>query len=274
MAQRIVRAKQKIRANNIPYRIPGAGELPDRLRPVLLVIYLIFNEGHTATAGDGLVREDLSSEALRLARLLFALRPDEPEVAGLLALLLLSESRRSARTDEAGALVRLADQDRSRWDRSLIDEGQALVLACVRRGAPGPYQLQAAIAAVHSDASSMADTDWPQIVTLYDQLMIVAPTPVVALNRAVARAEVDGAQVALEEVDDLALDNYQPFHATRAELLVRLGRNTDAIVAYDRALALTTNTAEQRFLNDRRLSALGPPPNQARLDHRDSLRHT
>ena len=252
MAQRLVRAKGKIRDARIPYRVPNAVDLPARLRGVLAVVYLIFNEGYTASSGDQLVRDDLSAEAIRLGRQLHALMPEEPEVMGLLALMLLIQSRRAARVSGTGDLVLLSDQDRSRWNRALIGEGQALVRRCLDRNQPGPYQIQAAISAVHSDARTAAETDWSQILTLYDQLMAVAPNPIVALNRAVAVAEVEGPHAALTLVDNLNLDRYYLFHAIRADVLRRLGRMTDAAQAYDAAIALTANAAEQEFLRSRR----------------------
>lgn len=248
MAQRLVRAKRKIKAANIPYRIPGHAELPARLRPVLAVVYLIYNEGHVATTGDSLTREDMASEAIRLARLLADLMPDEPEVVGLLALLLLSESRRPARTGADGALVPLANQDRSSWDRGLIEEGQRLVRACIRRNRPGPYQIQAAIAAVHSDAARAEETDWDQIVTLYDQLRSFGSSPIIELNRAIAVAEAGSPQDALDIVAGLDLGSYHLYHATRGSLLERLGRATEAAAAYARARSLTTNEVERRHL--------------------------
>ena len=252
MAQRLVRAKRKIKAANIPYRVPRDADLPTRLGSVLTVVYLIYNEGYAASSGVELVRSDLCAEAIRLARLLRDLMPDEPEAIGLLALLLLTESRRAARTTNEGALVLLGDQDRTLWDRDLIEEGQALVRACLRRNRPGTFQIQAAIAAVHGDARRSEDTDWGQILQLYDQLMARAPSPVVALNRAVAVAEVDGAARALDLLADLDLPRYHLFHATRAELLRRMGRVEAADAAYGDAIALVTNPAERRLLEERR----------------------
>ncbi|MEU5840585.1 RNA polymerase sigma factor [Rhodococcus sp. NPDC047139] len=252
MGQRISRAKRKIRDAGIPFRIPSADELPYRLDAVRSVLYLVYTEGHTTTGGPGLVDADLCAEAVRLCRLLLRLVPEDPETTGLLALMLLGESRRAARTGPDGELVLLADQDRSLWDRALIDEGQALVRRTLRWNLPGPYQIQAAIAAVHSDGSSVEDTDWSQIVELYDQLAATTPTPVVALHRAVALAEVAGPAAALEIVDRLGFDRYHVFHAVRADLLQRLGRIAEADAAYDTAAALTENAMECAHLLRRR----------------------
>jgi RNA polymerase sigma-70 factor, ECF subfamily len=238
MAQRLVRAKRKIKAARIPYRVPADEELPGRLRSVLAVIYLVYNTGQPG----------LCAEAIRLARILAELMPDEPEVAGLLALLLLIESRRAARTRPDGSLVPLGEQDRGQWDRALIAEGREILRRCLRRNQPGPYQLQAAINAVHADATTGEWTDWPQIVVLYDQLLTIAPTPVVALNRAIAIGEVHGPAAALALVDELDLDGYYPFHATRADLLRRLGRAGEAAAEYARAAALAPTDAERDFL--------------------------
>lgn len=257
LAQRIVRAKRKLRANHAAYRVPRDAELPDRLHAVLAAVYLIFTEGHTATSGDELTRVDLSGEAIRLGRVLVELMPDEPEAVGLLALMLLAEARRPARTAPDGSLVRLSDQDRSRWDRGLIVEGHRLVRACLRRGHPGPYQLQAAIAAVHADAATAAATDWAQVVALYDHLFALQPNGVVAMNRAVAVGELHGAVAGLEALEAVGPDllaDYQPFHAARADLLRRAGHPADAALAYTRAIELTTNPTERTWLEHQRAS--------------------
>lgn len=254
MAQRLVRAKAKIRDARIPYRVPTAAELPARIASALLVVYLIFNEGYTASSGDNLIREELCTEGIRLGRLLVELLPGEPEVDGLLALMLLIDARRAARTTSTGDLVLLANQDRSRWNRVLIAEGQQIVRRCLQQGRPGPYQIQAAINAVHSDASTAEETDWRQILRLYDQLQEIAPSPIVALNRAVAVAEVNGPEVGLELVEQLDLGEFYLFHAVRADLLRRLGRTDDAVLSYDAAIARSGNAGERHFLTRRRES--------------------
>jgi len=251
MAQRITRSKQKIKNANIPYRVPSEEDLPTRLAGVLAVLYLIFNEGYLASEGEGL-RDDLSSEAIRLTRQLASLT-DEPEVLGLLALMLLTEARRPARVAD-GVLVTLDDQDRTRWDATLVDEGHRLVRQCLATNRPGPYQVQAAINAVHTDALDGSMTDWSQIVQLYDQLLVLQPSPIVELNRAIAVAELDGPAVALGIVDRLDLAAYPPWHVARAELLRRLDRYDEARAAYDRALELTGNDAERAHLLKRRTS--------------------
>jgi RNA polymerase sigma-70 factor (ECF subfamily) len=265
MAQRIVRAKRKLRDNHASYRIPRAAELPDRLHAVLSAIYLIYTEGHTATSGDRLTRIDLCREAVRLGRVLAELMPDEPEAIGLLALMLLTEARRPARVDADGSMVRLLDQDRTRWDPHLIEEGHQLVRGCLRRNQPGPFQIQAAIAAVHANSPSAAATDWSQIIALYDQLYATRPNPVVALNRAIAvaagRGPDDGLS-ALAGLDSTALDDYQPYHAARADLLARAGHREPAIAAYNRAIALTSNSAERDFLSRQRAKTARPVQDQ------------
>jgi RNA polymerase sigma-70 factor (ECF subfamily) len=243
MAQRLVRAKAKIRDARIPYRVPEEAELPGRLSGVLAVIYLVFNQGYAG-------REELGAEAIRLGRVLRELMPDEPEVLGLLALMLLVESRKAARV-KGGELVLLGDQDRRLWDRELVEEGQALVRRCLAINRPGPYQIQAAINAVHSDAATAEDTQWGQILQLYDQLMVVAPTPVAALNRAVAVAEIEGLEAGLALMEGLDLGRYYLFHAVRADLLRRLGRAAEAAEAYGEAIELTENEAERAFLRRR-----------------------
>lgn len=255
MGQRLTRAKRKIRDTHLRYRIPAPEELPTRLGPVLATIYLVFTEGHTATEGADLLRPALTTEAIRIGRTLVELLPDEPEATGLLALMLLTEARTPARLSEDGELVRLADQDRSRWDSDLIAEGHDLVRSCLALNRPGPYQLQAAIAAVHTDAPTATATDWSQILALYDHLLVLRPNAVVALNRAIAIMEVHGPTAALEALVEIDLTTYHLYHATRAEALVRAGLTDEAAEALQQATSLATNTAERRHL-ERRLADL------------------
>jgi RNA polymerase sigma-70 factor (ECF subfamily) len=260
LAQRLVRAKNKIKVAGIPYEVPPVEVLRERLASVQAVIYLIFNEGYSSTAGAGLMRHDLSAEAIRLGRVLVQLSPDEPENIGLLALMLLQDSRRQARIDERGELVTLEEQDRSLWDRNQLDEGLTLVEQALRRGQAGPYQLQAAIAAVHAEARTAGNTDWSQIGALYRALMRLNPSPIIALNYAAAVAMSEGPAEGLRLIDSAAssgkLNNYYLFHAARADLLRRLGRNDEAREAYSRALELTNNQVEQQYMR-RRLGELG-----------------
>ncbi|MDQ1633955.1 MAG: polymerase sigma-70 factor, subfamily [Frankiaceae bacterium] len=259
MGQRITRAKQKIALAKVPYRVPEAGDLPERLDGVLAVLFLVFNEGYLATGDGDPVRAELTGEAIRLTRILRRLLPEEPEVAGLLGLLVLTEARRDTRVRD-GQLVPLAEQDRSGWDRALIDEGHALIRECLAINRPGRYQILGAINAVHTDAPTTADTQWSQVVALYDQLTRLDPSPIVALNRAVAIAELDGPEVALAQVDRLPLESYHAWHATRADLLRRLGRHVEAGAAYDAAIAATSNSAERGYLTGKRAGL--PEPTQ------------
>jgi RNA polymerase sigma-70 factor (ECF subfamily) len=260
MGRRITRAKVKIKEARIPYRVPSREDLPARLAGVLAVLYLIFNEGYLASGpGSEPVRGDLTAEAIRLARLVRDLMPADGEAAGLLALMLLTEARRPARLSASGELVALGEQDRGAWDRGLIAEGHALVRARLASGqAPGRYQVLAAVNAVHTDARDVRDTDWSQVIALYDQLARLDPSPIVRLNRAIAVAELDGPEVALAEVDGLPLEGYRAFHSTRADLLRRLGRSRESRAAYDRAIGLAGNTAETAYLVRRR-DQLGRP---------------
>ena len=261
MAQRITRAKAKIKGANIPFRVPDADDLNERLAGVLAVLYLVYNEGYLASSGQKTVREELTGEAIRLARIVRSLLPEVPEVAGLLALMLLTEARRTTR-EAAGELVPLPEQDRGGWDRELIAEGHDLVRECLHRArstgrGPGRYQLLAAVNAVHTDAPTAAATDWAQIATLYEQLYAVDPSPIVALNRAIAIAELDGPEVGLAMVDKSPLPTYHAWHATRADLLRRLGRSAEARAAYDAAIEATDNEAERAYLSRRRGSLAG-----------------
>ena len=258
MAQRITRAKAKIRQARIPYRVPEAEDLPERVSAVLAVVYLVFNEGYLAGSGGEPARRDLCAEAIRLGRLLHRLLPEDREAAGLLALMLLIDARHDSRFSADGELVPLHEQDRGGWDRSLIAEGHRLVRECLAANRPGPYQLMAAINAVHTAAPTAADTDWRQIAALYDELYARSPTPIVALNRAVAIAELDGPAVALAQVDALGLNDYHAWHATRADLLRRLGRSDEARAAYDAAIAATQNPGERAYLARRRSSLARP----------------
>lgn len=251
MGQRITRAKKKIAAAKVPYRVPEAADLPERLSGVLTVLFLIFNEGYLATGDGDPIRAELTGEAIRLARIMQQLLPDEPEVTGLLGLMALTEARRASRVRN-GELVPLADQDRNAWDRSLVEEGHRLVRESLSINRPGRYQILAAISAVHTDAPTAADTDWSQVLALYDQLRQLDPSPIVALNRAVAIAQIDGPQVALAQVDQLPLAGYHAWHATRADLLRRLGRSAEARKQYDAAIAATQNSAERAYLSRRR----------------------
>ena len=259
LAQRLVRAKNKIRVAGIPYEVPSIGDLGERLAAVQAVIYLIFSEGYSATAGDSLIRRDLCAESIRLGRVLCALMPDTPENIGLLALMLLQDSRRDARMNSEAELVTLEEQDRSRWDRGEIDEGVRLVENALRIGRVGSYQLQAAIAAVHADAKTASQTDWPQVVALYRELMRINPSPIVALNHAAAVAMSEGFEAGLRLMEEAGadgkLDNYYLFHSSRADLLRRLNRRKEANLAYTRALSVTTNHVEQQYLR-RRLSEI------------------
>jgi RNA polymerase sigma-70 factor (ECF subfamily) len=251
MAQRITRAKKKIAAANVPYRVPEVADLPERLRGVLTVLFLVFNEGYLATGDGDPVRSELTTEAIRLTRILRRLLPEEPEVTGLLGLEVLIEARREARVRH-GQLVPLDEQDRAGWDHALVAEGHKLVRQCLTINRPGRYQILAAINAVHTDAPTASDTDWSQVVALYDQLTRIDPSPIVALNRAVAVAELDGPEVALALVERLPLTDYHAWHAARADLLRRLGRSAEAKDAYDAAIAATQNSAERAYLSRKR----------------------